>query len=91
MELAEFRKKVKNLAVNNGLKKNDVSVTAAGWLSVRISCNELELYTSLKKKIEEIAGFKNNSDVMTDYFDYDVNVINKNNGKFGGLLISRNY
>lgn len=89
MELATFKQQAKELAVKLGFKKSDVSITAKDWLRVSVKCEDANLFVTLKHEIEKLAGYKNNSDIMTDYFDYDVAVKNKYNGNFGGLIITR--
>jgi hypothetical protein len=50
---------------------------------------EGELLSTLTGKIQEIAGFQNNSDIMTDYFDFVTEVSNKCGGTYPGLLVSK--
>lgn len=89
MELKEFKKQAKELAIKSGLKKSNVSIVSDSWLRIRISCEDFDLYANLKKELEKLAGFKNKSDVMTDYFDYDVAVKNSSGGGYGGLIITK--
>ena len=89
MELKEFKKQAKELAVKCGLNKSDVSIVSDTWLRIRIACEDLDLYALLKKEFEKLAGFKNKSDVLTDYFDYDVAVKNSSGGSYGGLIITK--
>jgi hypothetical protein len=89
MNITEFKKLAKELAVKHGLTKRDISITTPRWLVIKINAETWEQYKSLKDDLEKLAGYKDNSDIMTDYFDYDVNVINKYNTKFSGLLITR--
>ncbi|RTK95264.1 MAG: hypothetical protein EKK64_07210 [Neisseriaceae bacterium] len=89
MNITEFKKLAKELAVKHGLTKRDISITTPRWLVIKINAETWEQYKALKDDLEKLAGYKDNSDIMTDYFDYDVNVINKYNTKFSGLLITR--
>ena len=89
MELKEFKKQAKELAVKYGVKKSNVSIVSDTWLRIRISCQDFELYLNLKQEFERLAGFKNKSDAMTDYFDYDVAVKNTSGGSYGGLIITK--
>ena len=36
---------------------------------------------------QEVAGYENNSDIMTDYFQYSTTVKNKYNGTYSGLIL----
>lgn len=85
MTYAEFKKQAKELAVQNGVAKKDISIKADRWLSISINC-EIEIYKKLKAGLEKLAGFKDNSDIMTDYFDYSVDLSDK---CFGGMIITR--
>jgi hypothetical protein len=89
MNITEFKKLAKELAVKHGLTKRDISITTPRWLVIKINAETWEQYKALKDDLEKLAGYKDNSDIMADYFDYDVNVINKYNTKFSGLLITR--
>ena len=89
MELKEFKKQAKELAVKYGVKKSNVSIVSDTWLRIRISCQDFELYLNLNLEFERLAGFKNKSDAMTDYFDYDVAVKNTSGGSYGGLIITK--
>ena len=89
MNITEFKKQAKELAVKFGFKKSDVSITTKDWLRISVKCEDSALFVTLKKELEKLAGYQDKSDVMTDYFDYRVAVKNKYNGSFGGLLITR--
>ncbi len=89
MHITEFKKQAKELAVKHGLSKRDISIRTPSWLLISITCDTWERYAALKADLEKLAGYKNNSDIMTDYFDYHVNVINKYNTQFPGLLITK--
>lgn len=84
MTYAEFKKQAKELAVLNGVAKKDISIKADRWLLISINC-EVEIFRKLKAGLEKLAGFKDNSDVMTDYFDYSVDLSDR---CFGGMIIS---
>lgn len=83
--LQEFKRKVKSLTKENGVK---CSVTSDRWIIVKLEAED-ELLSTLTGKIQEIAGFQNNSDIMTDYFDFVTEVSNKCGGTYPGLLVSK--
>ncbi len=88
MRLKDFKQQAKNLAVAMGLRKSDVSITSNNWLHIRIRC-DYSLFDKLSAQLEQLAGFKNHSDVCTDYFKYDVDVQNSYGTSFAGLLITK--
>ena len=87
MDTKEFKKLAKELAVKLGFKKSDISITCDAWIKIRVFCSDFILFSNLKVELEQLAGYKNNSDITTDYFDYDVDVLNKSGGRFMGLSI----
>lgn len=88
--LQEFKKQVKQLALDFNINKKDISITSSryNWVNVFIYNLDGENYINLKRKIEKLAGFVNNSDSQSDYFDYKTKILNKNNGTFTSILIS---
>lgn len=89
MQIKEFKQQAKNLMLENGLRKSDISITSDNWLKIRVICDNKDLYSKLHNQIEHLAGFKNDSNIMEDYFDYKVNIKRDNGGNYGGLLITR--
>jgi hypothetical protein len=59
MEIKEFRTKIKDLAVDAGLKRSDVSISIGrgAWIIIDTEC--LNTYRLIKSQILSLAGFKN--------------------------------
>lgn len=90
--IQEFKKQARNLASSYGLTKNISIVTERNWIRVRIDCQDSEIFSNLKKELEALAGYKNHSDIYSDYHEYEVNVKNvKYNCKYSGLIITKSY
>ena len=86
MELQDFKRRVKELALGYGLRKSEVSIKADHWLRIRtINCLE---FTRFERAVEELAQYVNNSDVCTDYFEHHTGVKNKYGTTFSGLIIT---
>lgn len=90
--IQEFKKQVKQLALEFNISKKDISITTSrcNWVNVFIYNLGGENYTNLKRKIEKLAGFVNNSDSQSDYFEYKTQILNKYNSTFESILISSN-
>lgn len=88
MNIKEFRKQAKELALSFGFTKQQISVVSDSWLLVRIISSNFDKFKALKAALEKLAGYEDNSDAMTDYFNYRVAVTRNNGGSYGGLLIT---
>lgn len=88
MNIKEFRKQAKELALSFGFTKKQISVVSDSWLLVRVISTNFDKFKALKSELEKLAGYQDNSDAMTDYFHYRVAVERNNGGGFGGLLIT---
>ncbi len=88
MNIKEFRKQAKELAVKHGFTKQQISVVSDSWIRVSIISPDYEKFKLLKTALEKLAGYEDHSDVMTDYFHYKVNVTRNNGGGYGGLMIT---
>lgn len=87
MNIKEFRKQAKELAVKLGFTKKQISVVSDSWLYIRINTSDYDKFKVLKMELEKLAGYQDNSDVMTDYFHYKVAVERNNGGGYSGLSI----
>jgi hypothetical protein len=85
MTINEFKKQVKELAVTYGYKKSEVSIKADSWIRIYLYGNKP--ISDLTQRIKCLAGYKNNSDIITDYFEYSTTVKNSYNGTYNGLII----
>lgn len=91
MQIKEYKQKAKELAVGYGFKKSDISIkTDAGWIKIRITTIDIEKYKKLYKELQKLAGFRDNSDIQTDYFEYRTTVLNDGGGTYSGMLITLN-
>ena len=91
MIIKEFRQKAKELAVSYNLKKSDISIKSdAGWIRISITTIDIEKYKKLHNELEKLAGFRNNSNIQTDYFEYRTTVLNNGGGTYSGMLITMN-
>lgn len=59
MQIKEFRQKVKELAVEAGLKRSDVNISIGKGASIIIDTESLNTYRLIKSQILRLAGFKN--------------------------------
>lgn len=59
MDIKEFRQKVKDLAVEAGLKRSNVKISIRHGASIIIDTESLNTYRLLKSQILNLAGFKN--------------------------------
>ena len=91
MQIKEFRKQAKELAVQNGLKKYDVSITSTSyvWLDVCITCNDVDLFSKLKKDIQNLAGYVDYTKPFEDYFSCKVEVKNLRGENYSGMIVHK--
>jgi len=90
IELKDFKLKVKEMAVNKGLKKSDISiktpysVLSYNVLYITIKTNDRDIFKLLQDYIKVLSGEYSNSDPSVDYFDNNTEItingnINGNN------------
>lgn len=89
LTIQEFKKQAKELAVSFGLKKSDISITADIWIKIRLSCQDQIQFSNLQESLEKLAGYEDNSEIWSNYYDHSIKVKNKYECSYGGLLIMK--
>jgi hypothetical protein len=59
MEIKEFRAKIKDLAIEAGLKRSNVNISISHGAWIIIDTESLNTYRLIKSQILRLAGFKN--------------------------------